>query len=101
MPSNVDGNLDTESGNSAKLPVLQSATAIAVSLAICKAGAFLAKYFGMQGGTLPAITAIVVILVTLFPAQFNQLAPPGEALAVILMQVSTYIYYIISDAADF
>ncbi|KAK4789440.1 hypothetical protein SAY86_016744 [Trapa natans] len=82
-----DGNLDSESGKNVKLPVLQSATAIAVSLAICKAGAFVAKYFGIQGGVLPAVTAIVVILATLFPGQFNHLASPGEALALILMQV--------------
>lgn len=105
MSINVDGDLNTESGNSTKLPVIQSATAIAISLAICKAGAFLTKYFGKQGGSLPAITAIVVILATLFPGQFNQIAPPGEALALILMQVSTYllhsIFLLISDAADF
>ncbi|XP_031383954.1 uncharacterized protein LOC116197840 isoform X1 [Punica granatum] len=85
--STSDGTLDSEPGNSSKLPVLQSATAIAVSLAICKAGAFLAKYFGIEGGTLPAITALVVILATLFPEQFNHLAPSGDAMALILMQV--------------
>ncbi|KAF8008733.1 hypothetical protein BT93_K2398 [Corymbia citriodora subsp. variegata] len=83
----ANGALDTESGPGNKLPVLQSATSIAVSLAICKAGAWLTKYLGIQGGSLPAITAVVVILATLFPSQFGKLAPSGEAMAMILMQV--------------
>ena len=70
-----------------KLPVLQSATAIAVSFAICKAGNLLTKYYGIEGGSLPAITAIVVMLATLLPRKFSHLAPSGEAIAMILMQV--------------
>lgn len=70
-----------------KLPVLKIATALAVSFAICKLGAYLTKYFGIPGGILPAVTAIVVILATVFPAQFGHLAPSGEAMALILMQV--------------
>ncbi|GFY84163.1 keratin-associated protein, putative [Actinidia rufa] len=83
--TNDDGS-NKESETSNKLPVLQTATAIAVSFAICKVGTFLTKYFGIQGGSLPAITAIVVILATAFPRQFGQLAPSGEAMALILMQ---------------
>ncbi|PSS33039.1 Protein of unknown function DUF819 protein [Actinidia chinensis var. chinensis] len=84
--TNDDGsNKELETSN--KLPVLQTAMAIAVSFAICKIGTFLTKYFGIQGGSLPAITAIVVILATAFPRQFGQLAPSGEAMALILMQV--------------
>nr|KJB34162.1 hypothetical protein B456_006G051100 [Gossypium raimondii] len=70
-----------------KLPVLKIATALAVSFAICKLGAYLTKYFGIPGGILPAVTAIVVILATVFPTQFGHLAPSGEAMALILMQV--------------
>ncbi|KAJ7969895.1 Keratin-associated protein, putative (DUF819) [Quillaja saponaria] len=70
-----------------KLPVLQMATALAVSFAICKTANLLTKYFGIQGGGLPAITAIVVILATAFPKQFAYLAPSGETMAMILMQV--------------
>ncbi|KAK6275497.1 hypothetical protein POUND7_005206 [Theobroma cacao] len=75
----------SESGS--KLPVLQIATALAVSFSICKLGAYLTKYFGIPGGSLPAVTAIVVILATVFPTQFGRLAPAGEAMALILMQV--------------
>ena len=87
--TDVAMDVDSEPGN--KLPVLRMATALAVSFAICKTGAFLAKYFGIQGGILPAITAIIVILATLFPKQFAYLAPSGEAMALILMQVSLQI----------
>ncbi|XP_021892188.1 uncharacterized protein LOC110810344 [Carica papaya] len=83
--SDVAVNEGSENGG--KLPVLQIATALAVSFAICKVSTFLAKYFGIQGGNLPIITAIVVILATVFPHQFSHLAPAGEAMALILMQV--------------
>ncbi|KAI4320000.1 hypothetical protein MLD38_033528 [Melastoma candidum] len=53
------------------LPSLQhrrmTSTTIAISLAICKAGAFLMKYLGIPGGSLTAITAAVILLATLFP----------------------------------
>uniref|UniRef100_A0A1J3JBD8 Putative membrane protein YjcL n=1 Tax=Noccaea caerulescens TaxID=107243 RepID=A0A1J3JBD8_NOCCA len=78
-------NNDSETKN--KIPVLLIATGIAVSLAICKAGALLTKQFGISGGSLPAITAVVVVLATVFPSQFGRLAPSGEAMALILMQV--------------
>lgn len=79
---------DSESGK--KFSVLQAATALAVSFAICKSGSFVTKYFGIQGGSLPAITAIIVVLATTFPNQFAYLAPSGEAMAMILMQVSIH-----------
>ncbi|XP_050223309.1 uncharacterized protein LOC126673271 [Mercurialis annua] len=82
-----DDGTESTSGSGNKLPVLDLATSLAVSLAICKAGSFVTKYFGIQGGILPAVTAIVVILATAFPTQFNRLAPSGEAMALILMQV--------------
>ncbi|KAL4278318.1 hypothetical protein GQ457_03G013760 [Hibiscus cannabinus] len=82
-----DASTGEGSESDGKLPVLKIATAIAVSFAICKLGAYLTKYFGIPGGILPAVTAIVVILATVFPTQFAHLAPSGEAMALILMQV--------------
>nr|GEX99272.1 ferric reduction oxidase 4 [Tanacetum cinerariifolium] len=40
-----------------------------------------------EGSTLPAITAIVVILATLLPRQIGYLAPAGDALSAISIQV--------------
>lgn len=88
----TDVAVNEGSENGGKLPVLQIATALAVSFAICKVSTFLAKYFGIQGGNLPIITAIVVILATVFPHQFSHLAPAGEAMALILMQVSQFYW---------
>lgn len=93
-PSKNDGLLhyegvkfpkDSEEGS--KLPILQSTIAIFVSFTICKLATSITKLFGVQGGKLPCITAIIVILATLFPVQFGALAPTGEAIAMILMQV--------------
>ncbi|KAH6804583.1 keratin-associated protein [Perilla frutescens var. frutescens] len=85
--STADAGLNEESESGNKLPVLQTATALAVSFIICKSANILTKYFGIQGGSLPVVTAIVVILATIFPNQFAYLAPSGEAMALILMQV--------------
>ncbi|KAJ4781381.1 hypothetical protein LUZ62_065638 [Rhynchospora pubera] len=79
--------INEQTGGNNKLPVLESAVAIAVSLAICKLGTYITSYFGIQGGNLPCITAIVVALATVFPSYFAKLAPAGEAMALILMQV--------------
>ncbi|XP_020112438.1 uncharacterized protein LOC109727002 [Ananas comosus] len=79
--------LDSESKRENKLPVLESATAIAVSFAICKVAAYITNKLGTQGGILPCVTAIVVAMATLFPSQIGALAPAGEAMALILMQV--------------
>ncbi|XP_074319704.1 uncharacterized protein LOC141656641 [Silene latifolia] len=75
------------SETSDKLPVQQMVTAVAVSFLICKAGNFITKYYGIQGGMLPLVTAIAVLVATLFPKPFYELAPSGEAMAMILMQV--------------
>ncbi|KAJ7974152.1 Keratin-associated protein (DUF819) [Quillaja saponaria] len=76
-----------ESNYEGKLPVLQTATALATSLLVCKAASYLIKLFRIQGGTLPVVTAIVVILATVFPKQFGNIAPAGDAIAVVLLQV--------------
>ncbi|KAL5567937.1 hypothetical protein UlMin_024512 [Ulmus minor] len=78
---------EMESGYDGKLPVLQSAMAVTTSFVICKTAAFLTKFSGIQGGNLPAITAIVVILATVLPRHFGYLAPAGDSIALILMQV--------------
>ncbi|XP_078178172.1 uncharacterized protein LOC144572456 [Carex rostrata] len=74
-------------GENNKLPVLESAVAIAISFAICKMGSSITSYFGIRGGNLPCVTAIAVALATIFPSYFTKLAPTGEAMALILMQV--------------
>lgn len=79
--------LDEGSENDKKFPVLQMATSIAVSFTICKISAVLTTFLGVQGGQLPIITAISVILATAFPKPFAYLAPSGQGMALILMQV--------------
>lgn len=82
-----DVAVDVESDSGGKLPVLQAATAVAISFLICKTSTYLTNICGIQGGSLPAITAVVVILATVFPTKFGFLAPAGETIALVLMQV--------------
>jgi len=86
----LDDTMTTMSGSGDKLPVLQMATSLAVSFAMCKVANILTGYFGIQGGNLPLVTAIAVIFATVFPKPFASLAPSGEAMAVILIQVGCY-----------
>ncbi|KAF6162186.1 hypothetical protein GIB67_008315 [Kingdonia uniflora] len=82
-----DCPVNKEPNFGSKLDVLRTTTALATSFAICKFASHLTKLMGVQWGSLPFITATVVILATIFPMQFGYLAPGGEAPALILMQV--------------
>lgn len=84
----ADVSMKMESHNERKLPVLETATALATSFVICKASTHLTRLCGIQGGSLPVITALVVVLATLLPTHFAYLAPFGDTIAVILMQVA-------------
>lgn len=85
--STNDLSMKVESHNERKLPVLETATALATSIVIGKASTHLTKLCGIQGSSLPVITALVVVLATLLPTHFAYLAPSGDTIAVILMQV--------------
>uniref|UniRef100_A0A803PQA6 FAD-binding FR-type domain-containing protein n=1 Tax=Cannabis sativa TaxID=3483 RepID=A0A803PQA6_CANSA len=82
-----DSTMKSESDNGDKIPVLQTGVAVATSFLICKAGTYLTKLTGIQGGSLPGITAIAVILATVLPKYFGHIAPAGDVIAIILMQV--------------
>lgn len=81
----------TEWKSGSNLPVLQTAAAIAISMAICKSAMWMSKLLGIQGGILPLITALVVILATLLPTHFAYIAPAGDAVAAVLMQVPFFL----------
>uniref|UniRef100_J3MAK7 Uncharacterized protein n=1 Tax=Oryza brachyantha TaxID=4533 RepID=J3MAK7_ORYBR len=78
---------DGEAEGRSRLSVLNGGAAVALSFVICKAGSAMAKQLGLQGGTLPCVTALVVVLATAFPRLLGRLAPSGETIALILMQV--------------
>jgi hypothetical protein len=75
-----------------KVQVLEGSVAIALSATICAAGVALAKRLGFQGGSITCITAIVVALATMFPSWVGALAPSGEGIAIILMQVTLPVH---------
>jgi uncharacterized membrane protein len=76
-----------DEGGGGRLFVLNGGAAVALSFIICKAGSAMAARVGVQGGTLPCVTALVVFLATAFPGPLGRLAPAGESLALILMQL--------------
>ncbi|KAG9142025.1 hypothetical protein Leryth_009368 [Lithospermum erythrorhizon] len=85
--STIDAARTMVSGSEDKFHVLQISAALATSVAICKFAISLVTSFGIEGGDLAAITAVVVILTSSFPAYFHYLAPTGDAIALVLMQV--------------
>lgn len=82
-----DVKMNLGSDSEGKVHVLQTATALAVSFLICKTATYLTKLCAIEGATIPGVTAITVVLATLFSKQFAYLAPAGDALALVLMQV--------------
>lgn len=71
----------------APIRVLEASMSMALSGAICFAGVSAARALGVKGGAIPCITALVVALATCFPRHLAPLAPSGEGLATIFMQV--------------
>jgi hypothetical protein len=72
--------------------VLNGGAAVALSFIICKDGLAMAAQLGLQGGTLPCVTTLAVFLSTAFPEPLDRLAPAGETLALILMQLFFYLH---------
>lgn len=91
----ADATTDMPSDSASKLPVLQMGTALAVSFGICKTATSLTRLFGIQNFDLPVITAIIVILATSFPDYFRPLAATGDAIAVVLMQVTLKLVQVV------
>jgi hypothetical protein len=79
-----------KSENEGNMPVLQTATAVATSFLICRAATYFTKQYGIQGGTLPGVTAIIVILATFLPKLISPLIPAGHTVALVLMQVTIF-----------
>ncbi|KAF8662320.1 hypothetical protein HU200_056531 [Digitaria exilis] len=78
---------DTRTAGGRRFTALNGGMAIALSFVICKAGSAIAHQLGIHGATLPCVTALVVFLATAFPRQLGELAPAGETMALILMQL--------------
>ncbi|CAL5185323.1 unnamed protein product [Lathyrus oleraceus] len=86
-PPTDDNATQLKLENQGNMPVLQTATAVTTSFLICRAATYITKLYGIQGGTLPGVTAIIVILATLLPKFISPLVPAGHTVALVLMQV--------------
>ncbi|KAI4351665.1 hypothetical protein L6164_006001 [Bauhinia variegata] len=85
--STIDDGTYMESDYHGDPTVLQTATALATSFLICKATTSMTKLSKILGGTLPGVTAIIVVLATLLPKQIGFLGPAGHTVALVLMQI--------------
>ncbi|KAJ0248665.1 Uncharacterized protein HA466_0157350 [Hirschfeldia incana] len=85
--SSPDGDMTKDDKAEDKNRVVSTSIALSVSFLICKAAISMAELFKIQGGMLPAVTAITVVLATSFPDFFNSLAPSAETISLVLMQV--------------
>ncbi|KAI3720712.1 hypothetical protein L2E82_31705 [Cichorium intybus] len=87
IPSEASPSTDDPTPNLEPISTIQVAAAVAVSFTICKVARHITPLLKLQSGTLPAITSIFLILATLLPTQIRYLAPTGDAVAAILIQV--------------
>lgn len=67
--------------------LLQNAAALALSSVICTLGVYLTQALSIPGGVIPCATILVVMLATLCPSWVDPLAPAGETLAIIFVQI--------------
>ena len=73
-------------GEVSSVGVAPLAYAAATSACICAFGVACARAMHVTGADIPVITALVVLMATLFPRLLAPLAPAGEGLAKILLQ---------------
>ncbi|XP_024006679.1 uncharacterized protein LOC112083348 [Eutrema salsugineum] len=85
--SSPDDNMKKDDKVEDKNRVVSTSVALSVSFLICKAAISMTELLKIQGGMLPAVTAITIILATSFPGFFNSLAPSAETISLILMQL--------------
>ncbi|KAL1206097.1 hypothetical protein V5N11_005253 [Cardamine amara subsp. amara] len=85
--SSPDADMTKDEKLEDKNRVVSTSIALSISFLICKAAISMTELFKIQGGMLPAVTAITIILATSFPDFFNSLAPSAETISLILMQV--------------
>jgi len=77
----------TAAAEEAPITVASAADALAISAAICAASVAASRALGLSGVDMPIITAVVLLLATLFPRDMRALEPAGSLLAAVLLQV--------------
>ncbi|MCO5574210.1 hypothetical protein L7F22_027992 [Adiantum nelumboides] len=76
-----------ESQGGPRAYLLQNAVSLALSSAICTLGFYLTQALSIPGGIIPSATILVVLLATVCPSWVGPLAPAGETLAIIFIQI--------------
>ncbi|KAF8687456.1 hypothetical protein HU200_043149 [Digitaria exilis] len=96
---------EPSASNDNVIPATQTAMAVAAAFAICRAGmlakSMLEQQLGIPGpgiSLLCTTATLVLALATFFPSQIRKLAPPDDALAVIVMQASSPVLFAVVGA---
>ncbi|XP_024541609.1 uncharacterized protein LOC9657017 isoform X2 [Selaginella moellendorffii] len=97
LASSIPAEEKTESSSAATSPesknekaeikVLEASFALAISAGVCSAGVWCSNIIGYRSGSMAVITALAVILATMFPSRLGPLVSTGQGLALLLMQV--------------
>ncbi|EFJ18129.1 hypothetical protein SELMODRAFT_113569 [Selaginella moellendorffii] len=84
----LENTTSPESKNEkAEIKVLEASFALAISAGVCSAGVWCSNIIGYRSGSMAVITALAVILATMFPSRLGPLVSTGQGLALLLMQV--------------
>lgn len=86
-PAPADGIVEDPESSTQGVSVATAAYALALSSAICALSVAGARALNVSGADIPIITAVVVLLATVFPGRVGSLAPAGSLLAAVLLQV--------------
>lgn len=82
-----EGVMGEDASESTLIRIVDVSVAMALSAVLCTLGTALASAYVPQLGPIPVITALVVLLASVFPRQLRPLCAAGSAVGIFFMQV--------------
>lgn len=82
-----EASMGEDASEAASIRIVDVSVAMALSAALCAIGTALASTYVPQLGPIPVITALVVVLASVFPQQLRPLCAAGSAVGIFFMQI--------------
>lgn len=82
-----EAGIGEDASEAASIRIVDVSVAIALSGVLCTIGTALASSYVPQLGPIPVITALVVVLASVFPRQLRPLCAAGSAVGILFMQI--------------